>query len=177
MNTDKRNALKWFCIICVYLCASVVPLSSFAQTTQPSDGLDALSDDALLEELASRGLDSLLDYAFAANRVPPEKQNGVRTIIAMRRLGDPSSKLTAQQRSKLVADVVRGIELALPTMHDPKLMMRQASDLIAAGVIDPVKVTRAALRNAASIAALVLTTETLVVEKPADEDEHAGHQH
>jgi chaperonin GroEL len=50
-------------------------------------------------------------------------------------------------------------------------------DLIAAGVIDPVKVTRAALRNAASIAALVLTTETLVVEKPADEDQHAGHQH
>jgi chaperonin GroEL len=50
-------------------------------------------------------------------------------------------------------------------------------DLIGAGVIDPVKVTRAALRNAASIAALVLTTETLVVEKPADEDEHAGHSH
>jgi chaperonin GroEL len=50
-------------------------------------------------------------------------------------------------------------------------------DLIGAGVIDPVKVTRAALRNAASIAALVLTTETLVVEKPAEEDEHAGHSH
>ena len=46
-------------------------------------------------------------------------------------------------------------------------------DLIAAGVIDPVKVTRAALRNAASIAALVLTTETLVVEKPADEEDAA----
>ena len=49
-------------------------------------------------------------------------------------------------------------------------------DLLAAGVIDPVKVTRSALRNAASIAALVLTTETLVSEKPADEDEH-DHQH
>ncbi|MGF9662729.1 chaperonin GroEL [Arthrobacter crystallopoietes] len=50
-------------------------------------------------------------------------------------------------------------------------------DLVDAGVIDPVKVTRSALRNAASIAALVLTTETLVAEKPADEDEHAGHSH
>ncbi|HOB05806.1 MAG TPA: chaperonin GroEL, partial [Propionibacteriaceae bacterium] len=48
-------------------------------------------------------------------------------------------------------------------------------DLIKAGVIDPVKVTRSALANAASIAALLLTTETLVVEKPADEDE--GHKH
>ncbi|WP_295689808.1 chaperonin GroEL [uncultured Brevibacterium sp.] len=44
-------------------------------------------------------------------------------------------------------------------------------DLIAAGIIDPVKVTRSALRNAASIAALVLTTETLVVEKKEEEDD------
>ena len=44
-------------------------------------------------------------------------------------------------------------------------------DLISQGVIDPVKVTRSALANAASIAALLITTETLVVEKPADEDD------
>ena len=50
-------------------------------------------------------------------------------------------------------------------------------DLIAAGVIDPVKVTRSALQNAASIAAMLLTTETLVVEKPADEEPDAGHSH
>ena len=39
-------------------------------------------------------------------------------------------------------------------------------DLVKAGIIDPAKVTRAALQNAASIAALVLTTECLVVDKP-----------
>ena len=44
-------------------------------------------------------------------------------------------------------------------------------DLIAAGVIDPVKVTRSALANAASIAGLLLTTETLIVEKPEDDDD------
>ncbi|ATG55522.1 chaperonin GroEL [Brachybacterium ginsengisoli] len=44
-------------------------------------------------------------------------------------------------------------------------------DLVAAGIIDPVKVTRSALRNAASIAGLVLTTETLVIEKQ-DKDEN-----
>ncbi|WP_125610264.1 chaperonin GroEL [Specibacter cremeus] len=49
-------------------------------------------------------------------------------------------------------------------------------NLVTAGIIDPVKVTRSALRNAASIAALVLTTEALVTDKPA-EDEPAGHQH
>ncbi|MGD6743826.1 chaperonin GroEL [Streptomyces sp. BH106] len=51
-------------------------------------------------------------------------------------------------------------------------------DLVKAGVIDPVKVTRSALENAASIASLLLTTETLVVEKPAEEEpEAAGHGH
>ncbi len=39
-------------------------------------------------------------------------------------------------------------------------------DMLAAGIIDPAKVTRSALQNAASIAGLLLTTETLVVEKP-----------
>lgn len=42
-------------------------------------------------------------------------------------------------------------------------------DLVKAGVIDPAKVTRAALQNAASIAALILTTEALVADKPEPE--------
>jgi len=42
----------------------------------------------------------------------------------------------------------------------------QLEDLVKAGIIDPAKVTRAALQNAASIAALVLTTEAIVAEKP-----------
>ena len=51
-------------------------------------------------------------------------------------------------------------------------------DLIGAGVIDPVKVTRSSLANAASIASLLLTTETLVVEKPEEEEPAAaGHGH
>jgi chaperonin GroEL len=51
-------------------------------------------------------------------------------------------------------------------------------DLAAQGVIDPVKVTKAALGNAASIAAMVLTTDSAVVEKPAEEaHQHAGSGH
>ncbi|MDQ3664899.1 MAG: chaperonin GroEL [Actinomycetota bacterium] len=50
-------------------------------------------------------------------------------------------------------------------------------DLVAQGVLDPVKVTRSALANAASIAAMLLTTETLVVEKPEEDEEPAGHGH
>jgi chaperonin GroEL len=51
-------------------------------------------------------------------------------------------------------------------------------DLAAQGVIDPVKVTKAALGNAASIAAMVLTTDSAVVEKPAEEEHsHNGSGH
>jgi chaperonin GroEL len=51
-------------------------------------------------------------------------------------------------------------------------------DLVAEGVIDPVKVTRSALQNAASIAGMLLTTEVLVVDRPEEpEPEAAGHSH
>jgi chaperonin GroEL len=47
-------------------------------------------------------------------------------------------------------------------------------DLIAMGVIDPVKVVRSALQNAASVSGLLLTTEALVAEKPKDEKSSGG---
>ena len=51
-------------------------------------------------------------------------------------------------------------------------------DLVGEGIIDPVKVTRSAVVNAASVARMVLTTETAVTDKPAEEPAgHAGHGH
>ena len=52
---------------------------------------------------------------------------------------------------------------------------------MADGIIDPVKVTRSAVVNAASVARMILTTETAVVEKPVESSEgghgHHGHAH
>ena len=45
-------------------------------------------------------------------------------------------------------------------------------DLVKAGVIDPTKVVRSALQNAASVASLLLTTEAMVAEKPSEKHEH-----
>jgi chaperonin GroEL len=47
-------------------------------------------------------------------------------------------------------------------------------DLVKAGVIDPTKVVRTALQNAASVASLLLTTEALIAEKPEKKKGHAG---
>jgi chaperonin GroEL len=54
-------------------------------------------------------------------------------------------------------------------------MTSDYEDLAKAGVVDPVKVTRTALQNAASIASMVLTTEALVAEKPEKKDNAPGY--
>ncbi|MFZ1651795.1 MAG: chaperonin GroEL [Candidatus Nanopelagicales bacterium] len=62
----------------------------------------------------------------------------------------------------VVAEKVRN----LPPGHGLNAQTGEYVDLIAAGVIDPAKVTRSALQNAASIAALFLTTEAVIADKP-----------
>ncbi|TMM35627.1 MAG: chaperonin GroEL, partial [Actinobacteria bacterium] len=62
----------------------------------------------------------------------------------------------------------------LPAGHGLDAQTGEYVDLLAAGIIDPAKVTRSALQNAASIAALFLTTEVVVADKPEKEKAQAG---
>ncbi|WNG88805.1 chaperonin GroEL [Mycobacterium sp. ITM-2016-00317] len=65
-----------------------------------------------------------------------------------------------------------------PAGHGFNAATLEYGDLIADGVIDPVKVTRSAVVNAASVARMILTTETAIVEKPVEaEDDGHGHGH
>jgi chaperonin GroEL len=64
----------------------------------------------------------------------------------------------------------------LPDGHGFNAATLSYGDLAADGVVDPVKVTRSAVLNAASVARMVLTTETAIVDKPAEEEDH-GHGH
>ncbi|MFC4590496.1 chaperonin GroEL [Sphaerisporangium corydalis] len=64
----------------------------------------------------------------------------------------------------------------LPAGHGLNAATGEYGDLIASGVIDPVKVTRSAVQNAASIAGMLLTTEVLVVDKPEEEAASNGGQ-
>ncbi|MFI9559964.1 chaperonin GroEL [Nonomuraea endophytica] len=65
----------------------------------------------------------------------------------------------------------------LPAGHGLNAATGEYGNLIDQGVIDPVKVTRSAVQNAASIAGMLLTTEALVVEKPEEEAPSAGGGH
>ena len=62
----------------------------------------------------------------------------------------------------------------LPAGHGLNAATGEYGDLFAQGIIDPAKVTRSALQNAASIAALFLTTEAVVADKPEKASAPAG---
>jgi chaperonin GroEL len=81
----------------------------------------------------------------------------------------------AGEEGSVVVAKVRG----LPENNGLNAETGEYVDLLAAGVVDPVKVTKAALANAASVASLLLTTQSAIVEKPVDPDEHShdGHSH
>jgi hypothetical protein len=122
--------------VCVHLrllllCCCLSTVGS-AQTTAPAGGLESLSDDRLISELATRGLTNLLDRAFEVNQVPPAQRDGMRTLVALRQISD--GKLTAAQRRDLIGKIAAGIEAALPSLTDPKTMMQQATVLLQYGV-------------------------------------------
>src|SRR4051812_41255352 len=116
---------------------------------------------------AQKGLETL--------KLSDEQMAGVRIII--RAIEEPLRQIVANagEEGSIVVQKVRegkgnfGFNAATGTY----------GDLVAEGVIDPVKVVRSALQNAASVASLMLTTEALVAEKPKEDKAPApgGHAH
>jgi chaperonin GroEL len=78
--------------------------------------------------------------------------------------------INAGHEGGVVVEKVRG----LPPGHGLNAATGEYENLIEAGIIDPAKVTRSALQNAASIAALFLTTEAVIADKPEKEKAAAG---
>jgi chaperonin GroEL len=82
----------------------------------------------------------------------------------------------AGQEGSVVVSKIAG----LPRGQGFNAATQEYGDLVAQGVLDPVKVTRSAVSNAASIAGMLLTTEAAVAEKPESEpagNGHGGHGH
>ena len=94
-----------------------------------------------------------------------DMQTGARIVYAAL---EAPARLIADNAGFEGAVMVREIESATGNTG-LNVLTGEMVDLVEAGVIDPAKVTRAALQNAASIAALLLTTEVLVVDKPEPE--------
>jgi chaperonin GroEL len=104
-----------------------------------------------------------------------DEATGAQTVRAA--LGEPLRWIAANagQEGNVVVAKVR----ALSGNEGLDAATGEYGDLFAKGIVDPVKVTKAALANAASVASLLLTTQSLVVEKPEEpaERSHNGHGH
>jgi chaperonin GroEL len=102
-----------------------------------------------------------------------ESDEQIGVDIIRRSLEEPM-RMIVQNAGGEGSIVVEKIRNSKETSYGYNALTDQYEDLVAAGVIDPTKVTRTALQNAASIAGLLLTTEALIVEKKEPTPAGAG---
>ncbi|KPL13749.1 molecular chaperone GroEL [candidate division WOR_3 bacterium SM1_77] len=102
---------------------------------------------------------------LAKMKLPGDQQIGVE--IVRRALEEPTRQLAANagKEGSVIVEQVKKDKLSVGY----NVMTEKFEDMVAAGIIDPTKVSRTALQNAASIASLLVTTEAVVVEKPEEE--------
>jgi chaperonin GroEL len=103
---------------------------------------------------------------YKDDEVDADEQIGVN--IVKRALEEPL-RLIAQNAGQEGSIIVARIRAEKNELIGFNALTEEFEDLVAAGVIDPAKVTRTALQNAASIAGLLLTTEAMISDYPGDE--------
>jgi len=130
---------------------------------------DALSATraAVEEGIVPGGGVALLRAAPALDKVKVEGDEAIGITILKRALDEPLRRIAinAGEEGSVVVDAVKKRKGAYG--FDAEKM--EYADLVRRGIIDPAKVTRAALENAASIATMVLTTESLITDIPEKE--------
>lgn len=121
---------------------------------------------AAIEEglLPGGGVALVQSAAKAESDVKLEGDEATGAAIVFRAIEAPIKQIA--ENAGLSGDVVIDKVRSLPDGQGLNAATNEYEDLLAAGVTDPVKVTRSALQNAASIAGLFLTTEAVVANKP-----------
>ena len=127
---------------------------------------DALSATraAVEEGIVPGGGATLISIIPALDGLGENDDERVGVAIVRRALEEPLRQIAANAglEGSVIVEKVKN----LPKGQGLDAATEQYVDLMKAGIVDPVKVTRSALQNAASIAAMILTTEGLVAEKP-----------
>ena len=121
---------------------------------------------AVEEGIVPGGGVSLLRAGNALKNMKSDDEDGQIGINIVRRALEEPVRWIAQNAGQEGAIVVVNIRAREETAYGFNAQNDEYGDLVAAGVIDPAKVTRSALQNAASIASLMLTTEATVHEVP-----------
>jgi chaperonin GroEL len=138
---------------------------------------DALSATraAVEEGIVAGGGTALLQAEKALDKLELEGDEATGARIIRHALQSPMYWIASNAglEGSVVVEKVRTMDPG----HGLNALTGEYGDLVAAGIIDPAKVTRSALQNAASIASLLLTTEALIADKPEEDKADAGHDH
>ena len=138
---------------------------------------DALSTTraAVEEGIVAGGGTTLLQAIPALDSLKLEGDEQVGVDIVRRALEAPAKQIAdnAGERGEVVIEKVKN----LPKGQGFDALKGEYCDMFERGIVDAAKVTRSALQNAASIAAMVLTTETLVTDLPEKKDAGNGGGH
>jgi chaperonin GroEL len=135
--------------------------------TRTEDALRATR--SAVEEGIVPGGGSVLVYAAKAlSKLEADGDEKTGIQLVARALLEPARQLAinAGQEGSLIVEHLK--EKPLGTGYN--VNSGKFEDLVKAGIVDPAKVVRSALQNAASVASLMLTTEAMVVDKPEDDD-------
>ena len=122
---------------------------------------------AVEEGIVAGGGTTFLDILPALDKLEVEGDEKVGVNIVKRAIEEPVRQI-AQNAGLEGSVVVENVQKA-GTGIGFNALKNEYVDMLKAGIVDPAKVTRSALQNAASIASMVLTTETLVADKPEKE--------
>jgi len=127
---------------------------------------------AMEEGIVAGGGVTLIKASAVLDKLPLENDELIGATIVKKALMEPARIIAenAGYAGEVVVEELKKREY--PVGFDA--VKGEYVDMFEAGIIDPTKVTRSALQNAASIAAMVLTTEALVVEKPEPEKAQPG---
>jgi chaperonin GroEL len=128
---------------------------------------------AVEEGIVAGGGVALLRAQIVLDKVRGTDDEKIGVDIVRRSLGEPL-RLIAQNAGVEGSIVLAKVRESKDKNFGYNAATDEYEDLVKAGVIDPTKVTRTALQNAASIAGLLLTTECVVVEKKEDKPAPAG---
>jgi chaperonin GroEL len=130
---------------------------------------------AIEEGIIPGGGSALVQLAGELGDLGKTGDEATGVTVVRRALSAPTYWIAANAGSEGGVVVAKTAEL--PHGQGFNAATREYGDLVAQGVIDPVKVTRSAVQNAASIAGMLLTTEASVVEVPEKEAPANGHGH
>jgi chaperonin GroEL len=128
---------------------------------------------AVEEGIVAGGGVALLRAQIVLDKVRGTEDEKIGVDIVRRSLGEPL-RLIAQNAGVEGSIVLAKVRESKDKNFGYNAATDEYEDLVKAGVIDPTKVTRTALQNAASIAGLLLTTECVVVEKKEEKSAPAG---